>query len=245
MAARGGDGPTPWGLGQVAEAVSRRAAVPVLLIRRGVERPGRVRDPDVPWLRRRVRALVPLDGSRTAEAAPRLLARLGAQLAITATVLHVLPGVDDPAYLGNLGSLDALLPASGPEAGSGDHPGVRPRPLCWATAAAYGHRVAGWMGAHGVPTVIQLRAGDVVEETNCAAREGADVIVLGAHAGAPGEWWSLDRVADRLLRCTTLPLLLIRTGRTGTAPTEETRPAVAEQRPSAVPALAGAGWRPA
>jgi nucleotide-binding universal stress UspA family protein len=141
---------------------------------------------------------VPLDGSPAAEAALPLLARLGASLTVTATVLHVLPGAADPACLATVDTLS-------PPADRG-----RPRRLCWATAAAYCHRAAGWLGAHGVQSRVELRAGDTVEEIERAALEGADVVVLATGGSAAGPPWSLDSMADRLLRCSPFPLLLVR-----------------------------------
>jgi nucleotide-binding universal stress UspA family protein len=171
---------------------------------------------DVPWLRQRVRVLVPLDGTPAAEGALPFLVRLGACLPLSVTLLHVVRppasgnGVGEEGQDTACGAMDALLDETpglqAPTLGGGPSGGGR---LCWATAAGYCRRAAAWMGAHGVAARVELRAGDAAEEIGRSALDRADVLVLGTPAGRRVSRWGCGSAVDRLLRRSRWPVLLV------------------------------------
>lgn len=61
------------------------------------------------------------------------------------------------------------------------------------------------------PVSEEIREGAAHEEMYAAAREfGADLIVVGEHGHRPGPWGALGSTAERLLRCSRIPVLLAR-----------------------------------
>lgn len=200
-----------WGLGHVAEAVLRRAEVPVLLVRTGLgpHSAGRERRDagHSPWLSQRVRVLVPLDGSATAEAALRFTAELGTQMATTATLLHVVSEAEAPGNVlsSELGAPETPL-APFRRSLAWERSASR---LSWATAAAYCLRAVAWMGEHGIIARAEVRSGPLAEEVLRAAQGTSDVIVLGVCAPGRAAWWSFDSVASQLVRIAPCLILLV------------------------------------
>ena len=162
-------------LGSAAVVLSRRAEVPVVLVPGGATiggpHPGALRGGEG----KRLRVLVPLDGSPPAEAILPLVVRYGAAIPMRVTVLHV----------------------------------VSPHELS-TTGAAYCQRVAQWLTQHGVPSKIELRAGNTVEEIGRAAHGRMDLLALGLPEALP---WRFGYSAEQLLRRSGVPVLQLRSRR--------------------------------
>ena len=181
-------------VGNAALTLSRRADVPVLFLPRGAafER--------VMSTGGRLRVVIPLDGSPTAEAILPLVVRLGASLPILATVLHVLAAPGNPYK--SLLSDTRSSPLAARSVARGQ--------LSRATAAAYCRRVATWLEQHGVPARVEIRCGSVVEQIGVAVLERTDLLALGLPEALA---WRFGYSVEQLLRTATVPVLLLRSTR--------------------------------
>lgn len=66
------------------------------------------------------------------------------------------------------------------------------------------------------PVSEEVREGSAHAEVYAAAEAfGADLIVVGEHGRRPGVWGTLGSTAERLLRCSSIPVLLARAHRRG------------------------------
>jgi nucleotide-binding universal stress UspA family protein len=171
------------GVGRAAEALARRAGIPVLLVpptapvvgdRRSSNRPPRI--------------LAPLSGSPAAEAVLPFVVQIAGRLDARVTVLHVIAAHEHP--------------------GGAAATGTRGRYLTWTTAAGYCQEVAAWLEQHGVPAQVELRAGTPVEEIAIAALSGADMVALGLEdAPAWSEPYRWRQTVHAVGRC-GVPVLL-------------------------------------
>jgi nucleotide-binding universal stress UspA family protein len=156
----------------------------------------------------KLKVLVPLDGSPSAEAILPVIVRLGASLPLSATVLHVVPPLGAPSQPLPDGS-DAYAAMAALAA-----PYLGRRHLSWATAATYCRRVADWLERYGVPARVEIRAGVAIEEIGRAALDLAQaqggVLALGLPDALP---WRFGYSAEPLLRAVPLPVLQIRSRR--------------------------------
>jgi len=170
-------------LGSVADEVARSVSMPVLLLR---PEPGAAPAPAT--LRH---LLVPLDRSPLAEAALAAAAALakltGAKLTLFHAVEMVSPFPDQPAP----GGVAEYWRASG---------------------AAYLAEQAERLRAEGltVEYTAAVSAGPAEAITGAAAQVGADAIAMATHGARGVRRLLLGSVADRVVRSTQLPVLLVR-----------------------------------
>lgn len=179
-------------LGSVADALVRRTTAPVLLVRPSESEAERVR----PAPFRRI--LVPLDGSRRAEAVlphAQALARLmDGELVLLRVVLP-------RAELGHA-ALDPALPLESLEQEARDE------------AMAYLREIARRIGEEGTPAVVRVVhsrqvALAILDQVGAL---DADAIAMATRGRGGFTRLVLGSTADKVLRATSVPLLLIRPG---------------------------------
>jgi nucleotide-binding universal stress UspA family protein len=189
MATHGRSGIGRWVYGSVADKVLHGASVPVLLVR---ARPAATAGAVPPR-----RILLPLDGSELAEQAlPLALAlaeRAGAELILAQSIASAAMALANPYGYG-VGAAELL-----------EH--------VQAGAQAYledvGQRLAD--GRLTVRTEVRLEpAAEAILDV--ASEKQADLIVMSTHGRSGVGRWVLGSVADRVLRGTTVPVLLVRSG---------------------------------
>jgi nucleotide-binding universal stress UspA family protein len=182
MATHGRSGPGRWLYGSVADEILRRALVPVILVPPGVT---------APWpTDRPPRILVPLDGSRHAEAALGPAEELAAQLGSEIVLLEL---VEFPPY-SFLGDGNAYLAAFDPDGALGE---ARQYLGALATRLALGRVLAGL----GYPAFAIAEV---------AGREKADLMVMATHGRSGLARLVLGSVATGTLQHASVPLMLIR-----------------------------------
>jgi nucleotide-binding universal stress UspA family protein len=189
MVTHGRGGLGRWVYGSVAEAVLRQTPVPLLLVRA--------------WRTAGIssifaahpRLLVPLDGSRTAEAALPVAGRLARQLAGEVLLVRAVPTPTAG------GALDwALAPDLGVEATA-----------LTRDATDYLARVAERLRQTGVTVQCAARSGEpaaVIEELG--QERAAALVVMATHGRTGLRRLALGSVADAVLRQQDRPLLLVR-----------------------------------
>jgi nucleotide-binding universal stress UspA family protein len=174
LSTHGRSGIGRWMLGSVAEKIVRASEVPVLLLHsfrkdeRGAPQP--VGDGRTPFRR----IVVPMDGSRNAEAvlpAAQELAKL-----FEAEILLV--------HVGSAGEADAA-------------------PELEATASR--------VNAEGIRCKVQRFEGDPAGRIlDAAEAAAADLIAMTTHGRSGVNRWLLGSVTERVLRASTIPLLIVR-----------------------------------
>ncbi len=190
MATHGRSGLGRWVYGSVAEGVIQRSPVPVLLVRAWHAAADAARLVQQPAI------LVPLDGSRFAEAALPVASRLAQQLGGNLVLTEVLPGAvpgDDPNSF-------AVAPPY-------DHAAAR------ATAEEHLRDLATRLAtdAPGVQVRTSLREGNAVDEITMAAEEtSAALVVMATHGRSGLDRLLLGSVAGGVVRQGRAPLLLVR-----------------------------------
>jgi nucleotide-binding universal stress UspA family protein len=177
-------------VGSVADALVRRAAVPVLLIR---SRSEELRWDSAPQVRK---ILIPLDGSELSEGIIEPAVGLGKLTGATYALLRVVLPVP-------FVSPGGMAPAVFTQAGAAEST---------ADAAAYLDRVAAPLRARGlhVETETLVHAIPAVAVLDYAATHGCDGIAMATHGRGGWSRLALGSVADRVMRATLLPVLLYR-----------------------------------
>jgi len=177
-------------LGSVAAGTVRVAPCPVLLVRpqRGRGRPGRT-------LRIR-RILIPLDGSAHSESIVPHAAALGKATGASFDLIHVI----EPVF--RIG--DSMgVPTYQAETQANDAREARAR--------EYLQNVAERLRTQGVEVDIAVAKGEAVERIGARASEtGADLIALATHGRTGLSRLVLGSVADKIVRGSKLPVLLVR-----------------------------------
>jgi nucleotide-binding universal stress UspA family protein len=214
MTTHGRSGLSRWALGSVAEKVARASGVPVLLVRSFRRSTKGDLEPLVPEELPFRRILVPVDGSPTSMAVIGSAEKFAQLYDSEVLALHVLPPYMPPGAL--LPGMEAAFPITRPEPLSSEEDKVTER-------AAERFRHAGLKV--GRLTVEGEPASEILD---LSANRGMDLIALGTHGRSGFTRWALGSVAERVLRSTEIPLLLVR------APA----PKKASKKP--VPAKAGA-----
>jgi nucleotide-binding universal stress UspA family protein len=189
MASHGYTGIKRWRHGSVAERVLHSASVPVLLVRakergsNGLPQPGVCR-----------RVLVPLDGSKVAEQVLPAVTPIVQALECEMILLRVPVGY-----------------TSGPFTG----PWYLPQDSIFETAdqnaQAYLQRLASHLKEQGVAATTVTWTGTVPESIiDCAEGNDVDLIAMCTHGRTGIARWALGSVADRVLRASDKPILLVR-----------------------------------
>jgi nucleotide-binding universal stress UspA family protein len=144
--------------------------------------------------------LVPLDGSELAECAlphaEELAKGCGTEEVILVSVTERVPGyraIEDPSQ--PLGQ--RLVPEAA---------GKKER-----QAQRYLGRIAKAMEAKGIKAVTEVLLGNPAEEIAIYAKHpGCDVIVMSSHGRSGPSRWAHGSVADRVLRASCVPVLMVR-----------------------------------
>jgi nucleotide-binding universal stress UspA family protein len=184
LSTHGRSGLGRWLYGSVADAVLRRADLPVLLVPAACPPAWR---PEGAW-----RVLIPLDGSPFAEAAIEPGAKLAEALCVETLLLRV---VGTPTF-----SLDAGGDRGGPSAAAFIDAARR-----YVDAVVDGLRRRG-RAAEGLVAV----GPPATTIADVARRRGAGVIVMATHGRSGVRRAVLGSVATGAIRATTVPVLLVR-----------------------------------
>ncbi|HSJ25151.1 MAG TPA: universal stress protein [Longimicrobiales bacterium] len=185
-------------MGSVADALVRRAAVPVLLVRPKTD--------DVTWTRGLAprHILIPLDGSELAEGILDPAQELGALSDARYTLLRVvlpLPFIMPPAAMG------AVYSEAGAEASKD-------------TAAKYLTSVANRMRARGarVDVATVFHTSPALGILDFAATHAVDMVAMATHGRGGWSRVALGSVADKVMRGTMMPVLLLRPEKAAATP---------------------------
>jgi nucleotide-binding universal stress UspA family protein len=198
LCSHGRTGPSRWALGSVAEQVARHSTVPVLLLRAGM-----FRGADESATAERVtRILVPLDGSRFAEAALMpasalvlALAEPG-QAAMRLTLVLAPYEADQsnlPAALALEGASTYLMRVADRMRGACPQLGVS-----WSVTADLDTAGA----------LLRIAAGDETGPVGTATH--CDLIAMATHGRSGIARWALGSVTERVLHDATVPVCIIR-----------------------------------
>jgi nucleotide-binding universal stress UspA family protein len=192
LATHGYSGFRRWALGSVTERVISTASVPVFV--------RRAREDDSPpdYVEQFQRILVPLDGSDFSREALPLAIDLARRAGASLHLMQAIESVEDqPALVRATLSIPTLQTAEN---------------RAHERAELFLTEVATEVRQQGVTTVTtNVRRGypwdRIVEES---AEQQADVIVMATHGHSGLLRWALGSVADKVLRSTDTPLLLVR-----------------------------------
>jgi nucleotide-binding universal stress UspA family protein len=191
-------------LGSVADGLIRHASVPILLVRSGAEWPGDLMAP----LFRRV--LVPLDGSAMGDEVLDHAASLGTSDATVYALLTIVRPVLVPEY---------PPPVAAAVAGPIDVELQRAEALAHLTTVVEGLRQRGVARVETHVVVNPRVAEGILEE---AEAQQADLIALATHGRGAVARFFLGRVADKVVRGASVPVLVYRP-QSAPAPTAERR----------------------
>jgi nucleotide-binding universal stress UspA family protein len=196
MSTHGRSGVARWALGSVAEKVARASDIPLLLVRSFRRSKTEDLEPSTPEEFPVRRVLVPVDGSPTAAAAISPAEKLAMLYGSEVLVLHVRPPFVPPGGL--LPGMEASIPMAWPEP-------PRPEEDEATLKAAERFRHA------GLKTRRLTVDGDPASQILDVCRsERADLIALASHGRSGFRRWALGSVAERVLRSSEVPLLLVR-----------------------------------
>jgi len=189
MSTHGYSGISRWRHGSVAERVLQSASAPVILIHAGEKKPG-----DAQEARTCQRILVPLDGSPVAEqvlpAATSVAQGLDAEMVIfRVPIAHVAGAFAVEWYMPLEGTLETAN----------------------QIAKDYLNRMAEHMRARGIRVTTAMQMGAVANAIiEYAEANQIDLIAMCTHGRTGLARWTLGSVADRVLRASHIPLLLVR-----------------------------------
>jgi len=175
MSTRGGSKIARWAIGGVTEQVLRTSPLPVLVVRSRtmLPRQGHVR-----------RIIVPVDGSKLAEAAVPWSGKLARLLKAKLILLHVYPKGTAALRTRMQESYDALQ--------------KRMNKTCAALAGA------------GVKASFHVQRGDAAERI-LAFADVNDLIVTTSHGAGGFKRWIFGSVAEKLIHDASIPVLVYRT----------------------------------
>ncbi len=188
MSTHGRSGLGRWVYGSVADKVLRASNVPVLLVRARDYQPQA--EEVMPS-----RLLVPLDGSKLAEAILPYVAELASKLEASVVLFQALPPVEEALMEEGrvVAYVDELMAQR-------------------ATAAKkYLEEVGARLTVDGVSSEVRVAFGSAPEEIIQNAHQlGVDMIAMSTHGRSGVSRWVYGSVADRVLRGSGLPVLLFR-----------------------------------
>lgn len=191
LSAHGRSGLARWALGSVAEKVVRAAPVPVLLMRSASNGPSGIPMPggEVPFRR----ILVPVDGSEASQDVVPAAAAFAGRFEAEVQVLSV--------------EMPLVVPMGAEFATS-------PPPAKMLDARDAAEKAAARFAEKGIRARALAAVGDaagVILDT--ASAEGADLIAMATHGWTGLMRWMLGSVTERVLRHSTLPMLIVRAHR--------------------------------
>jgi nucleotide-binding universal stress UspA family protein len=197
LSTHGRTGMERWAMGSVAEKVARASNIPVLMVRSFRRSPKGDLEPMVSGELPFRRILVPIDGSPTSMSVIGSAEKFAELYGSDILVFHVLPPYLPPT---------AMLP--GMEAA---WPILRPEPLR-SEDDPVTEKAAERFHQAGLKVTRLTTEGEPASEILdiCKNRE-TDLIALGTHGRTGLGRWALGSVAERVLRATEVPLLLVRT----------------------------------
>jgi nucleotide-binding universal stress UspA family protein len=196
MTTHGRGGIARWAMGSVAEKVARAADIPLLLVRSFRRSPKEELEPTVPEEMPVRRILVPVDGSPTSMAVITPTEKLASLYGSEILVLHVVTPYMAPGAV--LPGMEAALPLLQPEPPRAEEDDVTEK-------AAERFRHAGLRVRR-----LSVEGEAATQILDVCASEHADLIALGTHGRSGFSRWALGSVAERVLRSTEVPLLLVR-----------------------------------
>jgi nucleotide-binding universal stress UspA family protein len=188
MATHGLERLAHWFLGSVAEAVVRRAPVPIWLVRAGDNEPGSL------TIRRLV---VPLDGSPLAEDALPTAAALAKRLQV-------------PVHLITVIELSATMPLELAAAAVSISDFERTLTRLFAEAQALLVAPSERLQNDGVETSTEVRHGLQPGPTIIEVTQPGDLIVMTSHGRTGLRRWFLGSVAEAVIHRASVPVLLVR-----------------------------------
>lgn len=197
MSTHGRTGLARWALGSVAEKVARASEVPVLLVRSFRRKSTGDLEPVVPQEIPFKRMLFATDGSPTSTAALGPAEKFAQLYGSSVLVLHVEAPVLPPSAV--LPGMEVALPTPIAPPTPSEQDEVTAKP-----AARFGQ--AGLQATR--LTTVGEPAGEILD---LSINRGMDLIALGTHGRSGLARWALGSVAERVLRSTEVPLLLVRT----------------------------------
>jgi nucleotide-binding universal stress UspA family protein len=202
LCSHGRTGLALWTLGSVAEHVAHHAAVPVLVLRdRGSTLAVPLPIPNLPD--HLLRILVPLDGSHHAEAALEPAAALVQALsAPRAGAIHLVTVLEPfAAHLATVPGASVVTDARRYLEASAHGLRIRHGGLTVTWSIAFAREAA--------HALLQLAEnGEAAEGAGDVS--GCDLIAMTTHGAGGVARWVLGSVADRVLRGSTLPTLIVR-----------------------------------
>ena len=205
LCSHGRTGFTRWALGSVAHTLVHQSTVPVLVLRES-EALAHLSRVD---MARPLRALVPLDGSKLAEAALNPAAHLTAALAAPAQgVLHLVQVVraslaEVEAGVVSEWNAEALQRASAYLATVAERLQATEKDLKLSTTYAAVLEV-------DVALALLSLAEHGSKERETEGAGGCDLIAISTHGRGRLERWVMGSVTERLLNATKLPMLIVR-----------------------------------
>jgi nucleotide-binding universal stress UspA family protein len=189
MASHGYTGIKRWRHGSVAERVLHSASVPVLLVRakeevsKGLPEPCTFR-----------RVLVPLDGSKVAEQ-------------VLPAIIPIVQALECEMILFRV----PVMHTSGPFTGAWYLPQDSSFETADQNAKAYLERLARHLKGQGIEAATVTLPGAVPESIiDYAEIKDIDLIAMCTHGRTGIARWALGSVADRVLRASAKPILLVR-----------------------------------
>jgi len=190
MSTHGLTGIRRWALGSTAREVARATARPIMLIRAR----GAIHDVRKKGILKKV--LVPLDGSKEAEAVVPYIEELAAKLGAEVVLLLVVPmgyhtltaeGYEYAVYPENQMASDK------------------------AFAKDYLDKVCARLKKSGVVAISEVKFGPTADEIiDFADKTGADLVAMSTHGRSGIGRWVFGSVAERVLHDGHTPLLLVR-----------------------------------
>lgn len=197
LSTHGRTGLARWTLGSVSEKVARASKVPLLLVRSFRRTPQGDLEPWVPQEIPFRRILVPVDGSPTSMSVVGPAVRFAQLYGSDALILHVERPYIPPGA--NLPGMEVALP-------------VVPPPITESDEDPVTAKAAARFGQAGLKAIRLTTVGEPASEIlDLSTNRGMDLIALGTHGRSGWARWSLGSVAERVLRSTEVPLLLVRT----------------------------------
>jgi nucleotide-binding universal stress UspA family protein len=197
MSTHGRSGVARWALGSVTEKVARASTVPLLLVRSFRRTSKGDLEPVMPEELPFRRILVPVDGSPTSMSILGPAAKFGQLFGSEMLALHVETPYIPPSPV--LPGMEAVFPAPLPP----------PTP---AEKDPITEKAAKRFDQAGLQATRLTTVGEpACEILDLSVNRGMDLIALGTHGRSGLSRWAVGSVAERVLRSTQVPLLLIRT----------------------------------